>query len=85
MDDQPLKTNWMWPASSGGVHGLSIEPERWQIVWYDDAAGSACGSSAAEQTFDEFLQRGPALPDLPEEVLEEVLATLDLLMDPGLS
>jgi hypothetical protein len=83
MDDQSLTTSWMWPASSGGVHGLSIEPEGQRIVWYDDAAGSACGSSAAEQSFDQFLQRGPALPDLPEDVLEEVLATLDLLSDPG--
>ena len=77
-----MTTTWMWPASNGGVRGVRLDPQ-WRIIeWYDDAAACACGESPyAPQSFSAFLDRGPLLPDIPDNIMAEMHTTLRTLAE----
>jgi hypothetical protein len=79
MDEKPLTTAWMWKQPDEEIWGLTINKDTRKLEWFD-GIGCACGDSFAEQTFADFLQKGPRYGDLPEDVMAEVqfaLQTLD--------
>lgn len=73
-----ITTSWMWRAGLG-TNGVTIDPDEGILMWLDDTAGCACWDSAAEQTYAEFRADGPAFGNVPEDVLVEVWAAIELL------
>jgi hypothetical protein len=80
MTQKTPTTTWIWPTDHGGMHGASIEVETGRVVWYDDAAGCACSSSRAQQSIEQFLQRGPTFGTVPDSVVAEMRAALQELL-----
>jgi hypothetical protein len=77
-DKKPMTTSWMWKQEDGEVWGLTIDIEKRKLEWFD-GIGCACGDSFAEQTVEDFIQRGPRYGDLPDDVLNEVRESLETL------
>lgn len=75
MSEQRLTTDWMWRADDGAVWGLSLNLGR-QVVEWSDAIGCACSGGFAEQTFADFVEKGPRFGNPPENVVAEALETL---------
>lgn len=74
---QPITTVWMW-QQDGEVWGLTINTDKGVIEWAD-GIGCACGDSFAEQTFADFLARGPRYGSPPDDVLAQVHSSLHAL------
>ncbi|PJF29545.1 MAG: hypothetical protein CUN52_07820 [Phototrophicales bacterium] len=68
----PPNTAWMWATDDGGVNGATIDQIRGRVLWFEDAAACACGDSSAVQSFEQFVQKGAYLPDIPDDVLSEL-------------
>lgn len=76
MTAKPLTTVWMWKdASNDEVWGLTANLNKEKLEW-SDSIGCACGDSFAEQTFADFLEKGPRYGEPPEDVVAEVYETL---------
>lgn len=75
-----ITTTWMWPASSGGVHGLTIDTIDNKLLWFDDAVACACGDYSVMQTFAHFDEKGPKL-SIPDDVLAELQDSLQQLRE----
>lgn len=74
-----ITTSWMWKQEDGEVWGLTLDVDARKLEWFD-RVGCACGDSFAEQTVEDFTQKGPRFGDLPDDVMAEVrnsLASLD--------
>jgi hypothetical protein len=65
----------MWKTEDDEIWGLTLDADAQKLDWYD-GIGCACGDSFAEQTFDDFLQKGPRYGTLPPDVENEVRAAL---------
>jgi hypothetical protein len=72
----------MWKQPDDEIWGLTVNRDKGRVEWYD-GIGCACGDSFAEQTFADFLQKGPRFGDLPDDVLAEVQTTLKTLVAQG--
>jgi len=81
MEQTNLTTAWMWANGQGGVNGANVDVEAKRIYWYDDAAACACGTSAAVQNFEQFLQDGGVFGDMPDDVAAEMHATVKKVLD----
>lgn len=76
MTAKPLTTVWMWKnASNDEVWALTANLNKQKLEW-SDSIGCACGDSFAEQTFADFLEKGPRYGEPPEDVVAEVYETL---------
>jgi hypothetical protein len=63
---------WMWQdEDSGGVRAAVADFEDRRILWFEEP-GCACAGSNGEQSFDDFLRRGPRAITPPSDVLEEM-------------
>jgi hypothetical protein len=80
MADKPLTTVWMWKDDEGEVWGLTLNQDRQKVEWAD-SIGCACGDSFAEQTFADFLAKGPRYGNPPEDVLNEAVASVKALQN----
>lgn len=70
MTNQPLNTAWMWKDEEGEIWGLTLNKDKQKVEWAD-SIGCACGDSFAEQTFADFLAKGPRYGNPPDDVLAE--------------
>jgi hypothetical protein len=71
-----MQTAWMWHnASSNGVMGAEIDYDERVIRWFDEP-GCACAGSGNEQTFEDFLARGPRPVSPPDDVTQEMREAL---------
>lgn len=75
MTSKPLTTSWMWKQDDGEIWGLTLDVDARKLDWYD-GVGCACGDSFAEQSIQDFLQKGPRYGSLPADVLDEVRAAI---------
>jgi hypothetical protein len=72
-----INTSWMWQAGDG-INGLKINRDRKLIEWYD-SIGCACGDSTDTQAYREFLTQGPKFASIPDDIEQEVRASLKAL------
>ncbi len=78
--DNPTKvqTAWMWATDNGGVNGAKIDTERKIVQWFDEI-GCACDDSTDVQTYAQFRENGAMFTDAPEDVIEELSASVAVL------
>ncbi len=69
-----MKTDWMW-NDDGQVWGLSLDPEQRSVEWAD-SLGCACSSGFAEQSFADFLDHGPRYGRPPQQIVDDIRASL---------
>lgn len=81
MAETPKTTTWMWEAGTS-INGVRIDLHDAQLEWYDEV-GCACGDSTVEQSYADFQADGPALGNLPEDVLTELQNAVNLLTKSG--
>jgi hypothetical protein len=79
MTEQPKTTSWLWSAGKG-VNGMRINLDKQILDWYGDLA-CACDDSAVVQTYADFLAKGPAFGNPPEDVLEEMNDVIASLLE----
>jgi hypothetical protein len=61
---------WHW-----GPRGVSIEGS--QLLWFDELGPVAFASGGAStQTFADFLEHGPAVDGVPDDVVTELTAAV---------
>ena len=77
MTQKAPATSWLWKAGDG-VNGLKIDTDDGVLEWFDNF-GCACGDSTATQTYEEYFQRGPMFPTMPDDVKVEVEQSLQAL------
>ncbi|MBI5668864.1 MAG: hypothetical protein HZC41_12730 [Chloroflexi bacterium] len=80
MSDKPVNTSWMWKEDDGSVWGLVIHTDEQTVEWYD-SIGCACDDGFQEQTFDDFLAKGPRYGTPPDDVVDEVYASIHTLRE----
>lgn len=78
MAEPTVTTAWMWQTERGELNGLKIDKERGLLNWYD-GVGCACGDSTAAQTVAEYKKDGAAFQGVPEDILQELQASLAAL------
>jgi hypothetical protein len=64
---------------SNGVSAVVADFDDERIMWFEEP-GCACGGNDSEQTFADFLARGPRFLVPPDDVLEELKATLQAVL-----
>ena len=74
-DSKPITTSWMWKQEDGEVWGLTLNVDKRKLEWFD-GIGCACGDSFAEQTVEDFAQKGARYAELPADILAEVRESL---------
>lgn len=70
-----ITTSWMWKQEDGEVWGLTLNIAERKLEWFD-GIGCACGDSFAEQTVEDFSQKGARYGELPADVMAEVRESL---------
>ncbi|MBZ0295550.1 MAG: hypothetical protein K8L99_23530 [Anaerolineae bacterium] len=75
MSEKPLTTSWMWKDDNEEIWGMTINREKGVLEWAD-SIGCACGDSFAQQSITDFLEKGPQYGNPPQDVLDEIRATL---------
>jgi len=78
MDNKRVSTSWMWKDDDGEIWGLMVNRDRQKVEW-SDSVGCACGDSFAEQTFADFLAKGPRYGNPPDDVLSEAYESVQAL------
>ncbi|MDQ7025884.1 MAG: hypothetical protein Q9P01_19495 [Anaerolineae bacterium] len=69
---------WMWQnEASGGVQGVIVDFDDGLVRWFDEP-GCACGGNDSEQSIADFLERGARFIVPPDDVLEEMRASLKI-------
>lgn len=63
---------WIWDEGRGGFRGVRLRGG--QLFWFDTRQGRP-----QTQPMDEFLEDGPALPDIPEETLAALRAAVEAI------
>lgn len=67
---------WMWQdESSGGVRAAVADFDDRRILWFEEP-GCSCSGSDGEQSFEDFLKRGPRALIPPDDVVEEMRGAL---------
>lgn len=83
MNEQSVPAReWTWQSLLGtyGVHTHSG-----MLTWWFKPAPDSGNSNEAlrGQSFVHFLRKGPALDDVPEQIIEEIRALLEPLLSEG--
>jgi len=78
MADSKVQTAWMWATAGGGVNGAKIDTQHGLIQWFDEI-GCACDDSTDIQTYAQYLENGAMFTDAPEDVIEELSASVATL------
>lgn len=71
MASQNKISSWMWATEHGDTNGVTLDLHLGMIYWFD-AIGCACGDNTAEQTLDQFREKGTPLGGVPDDVLAEI-------------
>jgi hypothetical protein len=62
------------------VWGLVIHTDEQTVEWYD-GIGCACDDGFQEQTFEDWLAKGPRYGDPPPDVEQQVYQSIHALME----
>jgi hypothetical protein len=74
-----MTTSWMWRNDEMEIEGADIDAAK-GVINFADGIGCACGDSAFQQTFADFLKVGARYVDPPADVLAEMRAAVQTLV-----
>jgi hypothetical protein len=63
------KKEWTWNHTASGYEGVSLYGKA--VLWFEHCHNPHAGGGASEQSFEDFLQNGPAC-SIPGEFLKEL-------------
>jgi len=64
-------SSWMWATDNGDTNGVTVDHNLGMIYWFD-AIGCACSGHTAEQTFDQYREKGAPLWGVPIDVTTQL-------------
>ncbi len=73
--------DWQWNHNSweGGYRYDGVHTFEGCLLWYTETYPAYAGGGAYEQSFTDFLKNGPAMSDVPKEIIDEIYELLKQL------
>ena len=70
------KKSWEWGHDEYRYHG--VQTYEGCLLWYTQTKQYWAGGGARKQSFDDFIENGPFLNNVPNEILDEIYDLLDV-------